>query len=216
MKPKTLFFYRGAFGLRTAKLAADDCEGAALVNLNGEQPYSVIDDYRGGKAAVFLSDASGAGSEELARRFRAAGVAWTCVHLYPTMLRIGPALRADGVCYECATKRYLSNPGSQGLARLEDFLRNGAVAHGFEFPGAIATIAAMAATEALRQIHDEHVPAGYIRKIDLIEHSMSAAVAIPLHGCDCAAGNADGTDPGGRFYLQLANELRDIVGGDLT
>jgi hypothetical protein len=212
MKSHILFLYRGTFGSRAAKLAASDCGNARLIDLDTVEPYSLIDEYREGKAVVFLSDASGAGINELAERFREANVTWTSVHLYPTMLRIGPTQHVNGVCYECATKRYLSNPGSQGLARLEDFLRNGADVVGVEFSGTIMTIVAMAATEALRQIHDDSIPAGYIRKIDLVDHSMSAAVAMPLHGCDCADQKNDGAEPGARFYCELAKDLQGIIG----
>ena len=215
MKSPILFLYRGTFGLRAAKLAASDCSNARLIDLDAADMHPLIGECHEGKAVVFLSDASGVGVDALARAFRNTGVIWTPVYLYPTMLRIGPVQRATGVCYECSTKRYLSNPGSKGLARLEDFLRSGSSAAGMEFSGVIVTIAAMAAAEALRQIHDDSIPSGYIRKIDLVDHSMSAAVAMPLHGCNCSGEqNADG-DPGARFYRELANDLQGIIGSNV-
>lgn len=205
-------YFRGAFGLRGATLAASLLGSSRLVDLDSADQSALTPPEHGGRALVLLSDASGASLTELAATLRAASVRWTAVHLYPAMLRIGPLITAEGVCFECATRRYLASPGSPGLARLEVLLRSAGTAQLIEFAQVPATIVAMAVAEALRQLEDEQVPAGFIRKVDFVDFAMSAAVASSLHACACTGRAADKRGQGRRFYQDLENDMRAVIG----
>lgn len=205
-------YFRGAFGLRGATLAASLLGSSRLVDLDSADQSALTPPEHGGRALVLLSDASGASLTELAATLRAASVRWTAVHLYPAMLRIGPLIKAEGVCFECATRRYLASPGSPGLARLEVLLRSAGTAQLIEFAQVPATIVAMAVAEALRQLEDEQVPAGFIRKVDFVDFAMSAAVASSLHACACTGRAADKRGQGRRFYQDLENDMRAVIG----
>lgn len=202
-------YYRGAFGRRAADLAATMCTNPRIIEYTNDTSNSFISPELDKRAVVFFSDASGTGLDRLAVHFQAAGISWTAVHLYPSMLRIGPIVRDRGVCFFCATRRYLSAPGSLGLARLEEILRS-VKDHSLEFSIVPPTIVTMAVAEAFRQLEDETVPSGFICKYDFIEHSMTAAVAPPLHGCACGE-PTERLEPGARFYANLEREIVGVI-----
>ncbi|WP_338844659.1 TOMM precursor leader peptide-binding protein [Massilia sp. W12] len=206
-------FYSGIFGRRAADIAALRCNDACLIDMNQTDAAIIAKQCKGGKALVLLSDASGAGLDALATGFREAGVVWTAVNLYPAMLRIGPLIKADGVCFECATRRYLSAPGSDGLMRLEELLRGAAAKQAITFPVVPATVVEMAVSEAMRQINDVELPAGFILKVDFVDISMTSAVARPLHGCTCCNLTNRNRTPGERFYADLESDMLELTGG---
>lgn len=207
-----IIFHAGVFGSRAATMAAAYCRDARLVELDQADAGSIATQCTERLAMVFLSTVSHPRLDTLATAFRTAGVVWTCVQLYPAMLRVGPLVRGNGICFDCATRRYLSNPGSDGLARLEELLRGASADRSVEFATVPATVVAMAVAEALRQLDDADAPAGIIRKIDFVEMSTSSAVAQPLHGCDCSAAASGKRAPGARFYLDLENDLQELTG----
>jgi hypothetical protein len=166
------------------------------------------------RVAVLLSDTSTEGLDELAVGLRAAGVRWTSGYAASTMIRIGPVVDAEGPCFDCATRRYLSAPGGSGLRRFEKFVQSGGAGRLIEFEGYPATAAEMMVAEAIRQLTDPAVPAGFIRKVSLLDFSVTDAVATAIHGCACARGGGESgeSDPGARFHRRLEQELSDIFG----
>lgn len=206
-------FFRGEFGRHAAEVAASFVGDAYLIDLEQAGIWDAPHHFGSKKALVLLSDASGQGLAALAVSFRASGVRWTAVHLYPTMLRVGPLILDDGVCFECATQRYLAAPGSTGLARLEELLRTAGTSRTIEFTSLPASVTTMAVAEAIRQVEDLEVPAGFIRKVDFQDFSFGAAVPAPRHGCACAG---HGQPSGIRFFARLERDLLCIIGDAAT
>lgn len=204
-------YFRGAFGRRAATLVESLRAPSRLIDLDAADHQALSPEHFG-RAVVLLSDASGAGLDDLATALRVAAVRWTSVHLYPGMLRVGPLVKAEGVCFECATRRYLASPGSPGQARLEVLLRSAGTGGSIEFTQVPETVVTMAVAEALRQLDDEHLPAGFIRKVDFIDFTMSAAIASPLHACGCNGHSVSERSQGGRFYLDLEEDMRTVIG----
>lgn len=204
-------YFRGAFGRRAAEQVATLRGSSRLIDLDAVD-YRTLAPEQGGRAVVLLSDASGAGLEQLAAALRGAGVRWTAVSLYPGMLRIGPLMKAAGVCFECATRRYLAAPGSSGQARLEVLLRSVSAGRSIEFTQVPETVVVMGVAEVLRQLDDEDLPAGFIRKVDFIDFAMSAAIPSPLHGCACSGHPESERGQGRRFYVDLEKDMRVVIG----
>lgn len=205
-------FYSGQFGRRAAHAAAALCSDATMIDMDGGGAVAAAGQMAGGTALVLLSDASGAGMDAMAAALRSAAVTWTVVHLYPAMLRVGPLVKAHGVCFDCATRRYLSAPGSEGLARLEELLRGAAAGQAIAFPTVPATVVEMAVSEALRQLDDPELPAGFMLKVDFVEHVMTSAVARPLHGCSCGGAAVEHRALGQRFYKYLEHDMLELTG----
>lgn len=212
MSKKIKLFYRGSFGRRVAVLAAKYGECDQPVDLDAEKGFDRVADCQGASALVLLSDASTEDLKALAEKFRDAKVSWTSVYLYPTMIRIGPLVKKSGVCFTCSTRRYLSMPGSSGLARLETLLQNPSAGDPLYLEGFPASAVVLSALEAMRQISDANVPAGFIRKIELVENRIDDAVALPVHGCSCSSDAKDSSQSGERFYRNLERDLHTLLG----
>lgn len=208
MTGKLILFYRGVFGRRAAERAATMADAVAVDLSDSAVTKTAIGDLRAGdRALVLLSDTLTRPLEPLAEALRLKKVRWTSVYAAPTLMRVGPLTGAEGTCFSCATHRYLSAPGGAGLARFEKYVHSGAAGPTVEFEGYPATVVEMVAAEALRQITDDDIPTGFIRKLNLLDFDVTDAVAVPVHGCECSE---SGVEPGDRFHHRLLIELADV------
>jgi hypothetical protein len=216
MNNAILFLHHGLLGERAARFAAKRFGGVVYPHGPEAGIGEAIERYGVRRVVLMLSGASSVGvvTPVLTQALRNAEVTWTAVHFYPTMLRIGPLIRMQGICFECASRRYYSMPGSVGLARLEELINSSPEAASLQFAGTPVSLLAVAAAEAVRQLRDDEVPGGFIRKIDLIESQTSSAVAIPLHGCTCSARVTSSSVAGARFYCDIARDIGELIGAD--
>lgn len=178
----TRLLHDGNFGLRCAEWAARELGGApscaidlaASIDTSGWEPEDT--------AIAFLSSASAQPLIELSGALRQKLV-WTSTYLYPTSIRIGPLVTRSGACFDCATRRYQSQPGDMGTLRLQKVLLGATASPRFDMvPDSVAAMAAMA---ALRQLAEPALPGGYIQRLDFLDHTTGEAVALPVHGCAC-------------------------------
>lgn len=208
MTRRLLILYRGGFGRRAAERAATLADAVAVDLADAAAAKSAVADLRAGdRALVLLSDTLTPPVEPLAETLRLKGVRWTSAYVAPTLVRVGPLTDSDGTCFNCATHRYLSAPGGSGLARFEKYVHSGAAGPSVEFDGYPATVVEMVVAEALRQIEDEDMPTGFMRKLSLLDFDVTDAVALPVHGCECAGVQGE---PGDRFHQRLLTELADV------
>jgi len=198
-------FYRGIFGHKAAILFQQetDCNIADLNNYH-EQDNTDENDYT--HAVIFLSDISTHGLQDLAQSFRDRGICWTSVYVSPTSLRIGPLIKAKGICFECASNRHKSYPGISSNTNIEHFINQSRKMNiDFEIAGFLPSMIDMAVSESCRQLDNNELEPGYIRKIDLLNFQVDSSIATPVHGCSCCK-LASQENPGERFYLKLKAE----------
>ena len=198
-------FYRGGFGHKAALLFQLET-GCKITDLNHYTKHNNLEepDYR--NVVVFLSDISTHDLQDLAQSFREKNISWTSVYVAPNSLRIGPLVRARGICFKCASNRHKSHPGFSSNTNIEHFINKASKMNiDFETAGYLPSMIDMAVTEAFRQISDNKLESGFIRKIDLLSFQVSSSVAIPVHGCNCCE-SASQESPGERFYLKLKKE----------
>jgi len=143
----------------------------------------------------------------LAKLFKQLSIRWTSVYLGPRFLRVGPLIASDSSpCFDCSSKRYIANPGSQGLATLEYFVDNSKEHKSmFEFHGYLPSTVMMAVSESIRQLTQCNVSGGFIRKVDLLSCEVTDASTISIHGCEC--NHHKTIEPADRFHSQLKQEI---------
>ncbi len=197
-------FYRGRFGRKAALLFQMET-GCSISNII-EHQTTVSYDYS--HVVIFLSDLSSHGLVEFSESFINQNIRWTSVYLSPRSLRIGPLITSKGVCFSCANNRHKSHPGLSSNTNVEHFVNELQKMNiNFEAEGFLPSMIDIAVTESYRQLNDENLSAGFIRKIDLLSLDVSSTIAIPVHGCQCNKYSIQ-TVPGERFYRKLKEETR--------